>query len=83
MLPRFLGRIPISAPTGHSAKRHFHIIWLPTNVLDWEPFDTRKDAEDAARDYARKVESYSIEEFNADSCPSPVCEVVRSNNPNI
>lgn len=66
----------------NSTKKHFHILWLPRNILDWEPFDTRKEAEAAARDFARKDESHSIKEFDSTSCPSPICKAAQTGTEN-
>lgn len=40
--------------------RHFHIRWMPSFVLDWQRFDTEKEAEERANELPG--EAYKIEE---------------------
>jgi hypothetical protein len=40
---------------------HFHIRWNEKNVLDWECFDTREEAEAQARELAAWNETLTIE----------------------
>ena len=46
---------------------HYHIRWS-NGALDWEPFNTRAEAEASARQLMRFGESYTIEEFDG-TCP--------------
>jgi len=62
------------------SKKHFHIVWLPSKNLDWQPFDTRQAAEEAGRELARNNETYSIEEFDTASCPSSACKRFREHS---
>jgi hypothetical protein len=49
-----------------SGSSHFHIRWSD-GALDHEDFVSRKEADEAARHWVRRGETYSIEEFD-DSC---------------
>jgi len=40
---------------------HFHIRWLPSRVLDWQRFDTQKEAEARANELVLPGEKYKIE----------------------
>lgn len=42
---------------------HFHIRW-GSGRLDWEPFNSRDDAEFRAQELVRSRETYSIEQFD-------------------
>ncbi len=46
---------------------HFHIRWKGSEAMDWEPFETREEAEEKARQLMRPGESYTIEELG-DGC---------------
>lgn len=50
---------------------HYHIRWSD-GVLDWEPFESRSDAEIGAKQMVRLGETYAIEEYGVD------CEKCRS-----
>ena len=45
-------------------KTHFHIRWLGVKRLDWEPFQTREQAEERAKQLARPEETFVIEEHD-------------------
>jgi hypothetical protein len=47
--------------------KHYHIRWSTRPVLDWEPFETRAEAEAVAKQLVRYGETYKIEEFD-ESC---------------
>ena len=44
---------------------HYHIRWSG-DVLDFEPFDSRAEAEAGAKQMVRPGETYTIEEHGAD-----------------
>ena len=44
---------------------HYHIRWS-SSTLDWQRFNTRKEAEEGARQRVRLHESYTIQEFDKD-----------------
>lgn len=46
---------------------HFHIRWSGTAGLDFSPFDSHAEAEEAAKQLVRHNETYSIEPFDG-SC---------------
>lgn len=43
---------------------HYHIRWSTTGALDWEIFDTRAEAYDAAKLLVRRGETYTVERFD-------------------
>ena len=47
---------------------HYHIRWSSKELLDWEPFDTRTDAEARAAQLVRSGETFTIEECD-ETCP--------------
>lgn len=47
---------------------HYHIRWSTKEVLDWEAFDSRAEAETSAQQLVRLGETYTIEERDED-CP--------------
>jgi hypothetical protein len=58
------GEVPFSqgGPMGRNETVHYHIRWAQIPLLDWEPFNTRSDADSAAQLLARLAEKYTIEE---------------------
>jgi hypothetical protein len=44
---------------------HYHIRWLPGDLLDWQPFSTAKTAAQQARKLVSEAEIYTIERFSA------------------
>ena len=46
---------------------HFHIRWS-NSKFDWQIFNTREEAEEAAKELVLPEETYSIEQFDGD-CP--------------
>ena len=42
---------------------HFHIRVSGAEAMEWEPFHTREEAEDAARKRIRSGQTYTIEEL--------------------
>jgi hypothetical protein len=46
---------------------HFHIRWLPSDLLDWQPFTTARAADRQAKKMVGKDETYTLELFSA-SC---------------
>jgi len=48
--------------------RHYHIRWSTKEVLDWEAFESRADAEASAAQLVCPDETYTIEERDED-CP--------------
>jgi hypothetical protein len=40
---------------------HFHIRWFPSRSLDWQRFDTKKEAEERAAELVLPGERYRIE----------------------
>jgi hypothetical protein len=44
--------------------KHYHIRWSSRPILDWEPFQTRAEAEAVATQLVRDGETYDIEEFD-------------------
>jgi hypothetical protein len=48
---------------------HFHIRWNEKNVLVWECFDTREEAEAQARELAAWNETFTIEAVSQE-CPT-------------
>jgi hypothetical protein len=53
---------------------HFHIRWLPSHVLDWERFDTQKEAEARASELVLPGEKYEIEVAAQDCDPCRAIE---------
>jgi hypothetical protein len=51
--------------TNVSSSLHYHIRWLPSDLLDWQPFSSSKAAERQAERLAGKDEAYTIERFYA------------------
>lgn len=49
------------------SQMHFHIRWSSSTQLDWQPFESREEAEEAAKEMVRWNETYAIEERNG-SC---------------
>jgi hypothetical protein len=49
--------------TRTDSTRHFHIRWSESNV-DWERFETRKEAEERAAQIALIGDTFTIEEFD-------------------
>jgi len=47
---------------------HFHIRWSSTSSLDWQRFQTRRDAILLADQLVRPGETYTVEEHSS-SCP--------------
>jgi hypothetical protein len=47
---------------------HFHIHWSGKETLDWEPFNTREEAERRAAEIVQRDEEYTVEEHGQD-CP--------------
>jgi len=47
---------------------HYHICWSTKEVLDWEAFDSREEAEASAQQLVRLGETYTIVERDED-CP--------------
>jgi hypothetical protein len=47
---------------------HYHIRWTQSELLDWERFGTRAEAEQAATRLVRPDEEYTIEEYDG-ACP--------------
>lgn len=47
---------------------HYHIRWSGKDILDWERFGSRTEAEVRARELVRRGETYTIEEYDR-SCP--------------
>src|SRR5690348_7067904 len=47
---------------------HYHIKWSSKEVLDWEAFGSRAEAETAAQQLVRWGETYTIEERD-EACP--------------
>jgi len=41
---------------------HFHIRWEGVKRLDWEPFETREQAESRAKELVQSGESFVLEE---------------------
>ena len=46
-----------------SPTTHYHIRWLASGRLDWEPHDTRTQAEEAAERLSQRDERYAVEQF--------------------
>lgn len=44
---------------------HYHIRWLPGDLLDWEPFPSAWAAEHRAKELVALSEMYTIEEFSS------------------
>lgn len=47
---------------------HYHIRWSTKEILDWEAFDSRAEAETNAQQLVRLGETYTIEERD-ENCP--------------
>lgn len=47
---------------------HYHIRWSRVVALDWECFSTFEEAEARAKEFARRDETYVIEERD-ETCP--------------
>lgn len=47
---------------------HYHIHWSGKDILDWESFCSRADAEASAKQLVRSGETYNIEEHD-EACP--------------
>jgi len=54
---------------------HYHIKWLPSGKLDWQPFTTQDDAEQMARELRLGEEDYWIEPIEGE------CEACADLNP--
>ena len=50
-----------------ASKFHYHIRWLPSDLLDWKPFSNAKSADRRAKQLVGKDETFTIERFPA-SC---------------
>lgn len=50
----------------HTFKIHYHIRWSSSALLDWQAFDSLKEAEAVARYLIRADETYSIEAVSGD-----------------
>lgn len=50
-----------------SSRSHFHIRWLPNDLLEWQPFTSCEAAERHAERFVGKDETYTVERFSA-SC---------------
>lgn len=44
---------------------HYHIRWLPSDVLDWQPFSKLETAERQAKRLVAKDEAYTIVRFSS------------------
>ena len=49
-------------------KVHYHIYWSEENKLDWEAFDTNKEAIESALELARHGESFLIKASYSATC---------------
>jgi len=54
---------------------HYHIRWSRNLQLDWERFNSPKEAEASARQLLRRGEAYAIEEHD-ETCPR--CQATRN-----
>lgn len=45
---------------------HYHIRWLPSDVLDWQPFSKLETAERQAKRLVGNEETYTIERFSGE-----------------
>ena len=52
---------------------HYHIRWSDSK-LDWKPFSTREEAEQAARRLARRGETFTVEYADDKTCMERICE---------
>ena len=48
--------------------KHFHIVWSP-DTIDWVRHPTRDAAEESAKVFVRRGETYDIREFDDETCP--------------
>lgn len=53
---------------------HYHIRWSDSK-LDWKPFRTREEAEQAARRLARRGETFTVEHADGKTCTA-LCKAV-------
>lgn len=49
---------------GAQPQAHFHIRW-DSGRLDWEPFNSREEAEQRAKEIVLSKETYSVEHFDS------------------
>jgi hypothetical protein len=63
----------MSETKGASSEPHFHIRWLPTDLLDWKPLSIAEAAERQAKRLVGKAKTYTVERFSASCrrCHSP------------
>jgi hypothetical protein len=62
--------VPVSRaamPNTFSSSFHYHIRWLPSDLLDWEPYSSARAADRRARQLVGEDETYTIEKFSS-SC---------------
>jgi len=51
----------MSIPRNTYSPEYYHIRWLPSSKLDWESFETPKEAEDSAKSFVGANETYVVE----------------------
>ena len=52
---------------------HYHIRWSDSK-LDWQRFDTREEAEQAARQMLRRGETFTVEHVEEKTCMQQTCK---------
>ena len=52
---------------------HYHIRWSDSK-LDWKPFSTREEAEQTARQLARRGEAFTVEYAEDETCMQRICK---------
>lgn len=52
---------------------HYHIRWSDSK-LDWKPFSTREETEQAARRLARRGEAFTVEHADDKTCMQSICK---------
>lgn len=48
--------------------KHFHIVWS-AGTIDWVRHPTREAAEESARVFVQRGETYDIREYDDETCP--------------